>query len=149
MRCASQLSGTRKTIGLNRVRRIAAAILLWGAFVVMTSATPVLAQSPTPTPTPTPTASPIPVPTPTSTNYDQSAGSSALNLGSNFLERLGNQASGGVNRVFRTNPGGGGASASPENPRDRTCVEGYGLSVRTVRAGVFVGGKRKTLCAGA
>jgi uncharacterized protein with beta-barrel porin domain len=142
MRCASQLSGTRQMIGLDRVRRIAAAIAF--ALVVMLSATSGFAQSPTPTPTPTPTASPTPVPTPTSTNYDQSAGNSALDLGSNFLERLGNQASGGVNRAFRTNPGGGGASASSEDPRYRAWFEGYGISVRTDAQGDFVGDKRKT-----
>jgi uncharacterized protein with beta-barrel porin domain len=140
MRCTSQLSETRQTIGLDRVRRIAAVIAM--ALVLMMSATAGFAQSPTPTPTPTPTASPTPVPT--ATNYDQSAGNSALNLGSNFLERLGNQASGGVNRAFRTNPGGGGASASTEDPRYRTWFEGYGLSVRTDAQGDFVGDKRTT-----
>lgn len=142
MRCTSQLSGTRQTIGLDRVRRIVATIAL--AFVVMMFVTPGFAQSPTPTPTPTPTASPTPVPMPTSTNYDLSAGNSALNLGSNFLERLGNQASGGVNRAFRTNPGGGGASQTTEDPRYRTWVEAYGISVRTDAQGDFVGDKRKT-----
>ena len=141
MRCITQLSGTRQTIGLNRVRRIMAAI----AFVVMMcAATSGLAQSPTPTPIPTPTASPTPVPMPTSINDDQSAGNSALNLGSNFLERLGNQASNGFNRVSRTNPGGGGASAATEDPRYRTWFEGYGVSVRTDAQGDFVGDKRKT-----
>jgi uncharacterized protein with beta-barrel porin domain len=145
MRCASQLSGTRQAIGLDRVRRIAAAIMMAFALVVtMLAATPVFAQSPTPTPTPTPTPSPTPIPMPTSTNYDQSAGNSALNLGSNFLERLGTQASGGVNRAFRTNPGGGGASASTEDPRYRTWFEGYGISVRTDAQGDFAGDKRKT-----
>ena len=33
-----------------------------------------------------------------------------INLGSNFLERLGDQASGGFGRASRSNPGGGGAS---------------------------------------
>jgi uncharacterized protein with beta-barrel porin domain len=141
MRCITQLSGTRQTIGLNRVRRIMAAI----AFVVMMcAATSGFAQSPTPTPIPTPTASPTPVPMPTSINDDQSAGNSALNLGSNFLERLGNQASNGFNRVSRTNPGGGGASAATEDPRYRTWFEGYGVSVRTDAQGDFVGDKRKT-----
>lgn len=159
MCCTSQLSGTRQTIGLDRVRRVAAvaartiaaksfaaksfAVMVL-ALVAMMSATPGFAQSPTPTPTPTPTASPTPVPMPTSTNYDLSAGNSALNLGSNFLERLGNQASGGVNRAFRTNPGGGGASASTEDPRYRTWFEGYAISVRTDAQGDFVGDKRKT-----
>lgn len=149
MCCTSQPSRTRQTIGLAGVRRIITAIAMAFALLVMVSAaTPGFAQSPTPspspTPTPTPTPSPTPIPMPNSTNYDQSAGNSALNLGSNFLERLGNQASGGVNRAFRTNPGGAGASAGTEDPRYRTWFEGYGISVRTDAQGDFVGDKRKT-----
>ncbi|UPT84142.1 autotransporter outer membrane beta-barrel domain-containing protein [Bradyrhizobium barranii subsp. apii] len=144
MRCALQLSGTRQTVGLGRVRRIAAALVMAFGLVVMMSATSAFAQSPTPTPTPTPTPAPSPTPMPTATNYDQSAGNSALNLGSNFLERLGNQASSGVNRASRTNPGGGGASASTEDPLYRTWFEGYGISVRTDAQGDFLGDKRKT-----
>lgn len=142
MRCALQPFGIRRTIGLDRVRRIVTVIAIAFTLVVIMSATPSFAQSPTPTPTPTPTASPTP--TPTATNYDQSAGNSALNLGSGFLERLGNQASGGINRVSRTNPGGGGASESTEDPRYRTSYEGYGISIRTDAQGDFVGDKRKT-----
>jgi len=91
------------------------------------------AQSPTPTPTPTPTASPTPVPTPLLTN-----------LGSNFLERLGNQSSNGFNRLQRTNPGGGGASESTEAPRYRTWFEGYGNFAKNGAIGDFVGDSRKT-----
>lgn len=146
MRCAFQPTRIRQTIGLDRIRRIVTAIAMTLAVVGMIPATSAFAQTPTPTasPTPTPTPSPTPVPVPTATNYDQSAGNSALNLGSNFLERLGNQASGGVNRAFRTNPGGGGASVSTEDPRYRTWYEGYGVSVRTDPQGDFVGDKRKT-----
>jgi uncharacterized protein with beta-barrel porin domain len=153
MSCPLQPSGTLQTIGLDRVRRIVTAIAMAFVFVVMISAaTPALAQSPTPTPTPTPTPSPTPIPTPspspipvpTSINYDQSAGNSTLNLGSGFLERLGNQASGGFNRAFRSNPGGGGASEGTEDPRFRTWFEGYGVAVRTDAQGDFVGDKRKT-----
>lgn len=154
MRCALQPSGLRQAIGLDRVRRIVTAIAMAFAVVVMMPATSGFAQSPRPTPTPTPTASPTPTPTPSptatptpspsATNYDQSAGNSALNLGSNFLERLGNQASSGVDRVSRTNPGGGGASESADDPRYRTWYEGYGVSVRTDPQGDFVGDKRKT-----
>jgi uncharacterized protein with beta-barrel porin domain len=136
MSCPSQPSGTRQTIGPDRIRRIAAAIAMVLAFVVVMTATPSFAQRRPPVPPPTPS--------PTSTNYDQSAGNSTLDLGSNFLERLGTQASGGVNRAFRTNPGGGGASASTEDPRYRTWFEGYGISVRTDAQGDFVGDKRKT-----
>jgi uncharacterized protein with beta-barrel porin domain len=110
-----------------------------GAFVsaLMMTATPGFAQIAPPVPPP-------PTPSPTSTNYDQAAGNSTLDLGSGFLERLGNQASGGFNRAFRSNPGGGGASASTEDPRYRTWFEGYGISVRTDAQGDFVGDKRKT-----
>jgi uncharacterized protein with beta-barrel porin domain len=135
MSCPSQPSGTRQTTGLDRVRRVAIAMAV--AFVAMMSAaTPGFAQSPTPTPTPTPIPSPTPIPVPSATTLD---------LGSNFLERLGNRASGGIDRSLRTNPGGGGASESTEDPRYRTWFEGYGISVRTDAQGDFVGDKRKTV----
>lgn len=140
MRCTLQLSGKRRVIGGDRVRRTAAKVASAIVLGLVTTAAPVLAQVAPPLPPPPP-----PTPSATSTNYDQSAGNSALNLGANFLERLGNQASGGVNRAFRTNPGGGGgASASAEDPRYRTWFEGYGISVRTDAQGDFVGDKRKT-----
>jgi uncharacterized protein with beta-barrel porin domain len=85
------------------------------------------------------------VPTPTAINFEQSAGNTTLNLGSGFLERLGNQASNGFDRVSRTNPGGGGASEAAEAPRYRTWFEGYGITMRTDAQGDFVGDKRKTL----
>jgi uncharacterized protein with beta-barrel porin domain len=135
-------------IGLDRVRRIVSAIAVAIAVVAMMPATSGFAQTPTPTPTPTPAArprpTPSPTPSPTSTNYNQSAGNSTLDLGSGFLERLGNQASSGINRASRTNGGGGGASESAEDPRFRTWYEGYGMSVRTDAQGDFVGDKRKT-----
>jgi uncharacterized protein with beta-barrel porin domain len=140
MRCTLQLSGTRRVIGGDRVRRTTAKVASAIVFGLATTAAPVLAQVAPPLPPPPP-----PTPSATSTNYDQSAGNGALNLGSNFLERLGNQASGGVNRAFRTNPGGGGASAGAEDPRYRTWFEGYGISVRTDAQGDFVGDKRKTV----
>ncbi|MBR0849731.1 autotransporter outer membrane beta-barrel domain-containing protein [Bradyrhizobium diazoefficiens] len=151
MSCPSQPSGTRQSIGLDRIRRIVTAIAM--TFITMTLAVvvtisvaaPALAQSPTPTPTPTPTPSPTPVPMPTSINYGQSAGNTTLNLGSGFLERLGNQAANGFERAFRTNPGGGGASEATGDPRYRTWFEGYGISVRTDAQGDFVGDKRKTV----
>lgn len=137
MRCTSQLSGTRQVIGADRVRLTTARIASTVVLGLMATAAPGFAQVAPPLPPP-------PTPTPSSTNYDQSAGNSALDLGSSFLERLGNQASGGVNRAFRTNPGGGGASVSTEDPRYRTWFEGYGISVRTDAQGDFVGDKRKT-----
>ncbi|MGY4288396.1 uncharacterized protein with beta-barrel porin domain [Bradyrhizobium sp. LM2.7] len=151
MCCLSQPSGTRPTIRLDRVLRITTAVAMaFALLVTMSAATPGFAQSPLPSPTPTPTPSPTPTPTPmptptsSSANYDRSAGNATLNLGSGFLERLGNQASGGFNRAFRTNPGGGGASESTEDPRYRTWFEGYGVSVRSDAQGDFVGDKRKT-----
>jgi len=141
MRCALQPFGTLQMIGLGRVRRLAAA-MAFALAVTMAAATPGFAQTPTPAASPTPP--PPPTPAPTSTNYNQSAGNSMLNFGSGFLERLGNQASNGFDRSFRTNPGGGGASASTEDPRYRTWFEGYGISVRTDAQGDFVGDKRRT-----
>jgi hypothetical protein len=42
------------------------------------------------------TPSPSPSPTPIAMNYEQSVGNTTPNLGSSFLERLGNQASNAV-----------------------------------------------------
>jgi len=138
MCCTSQLSATPQDVGPDRAREIAAPVataLALALVVTMSVVTPGFAQ-----------VAPPPPPTPSviSTNYDQSARSSTLDLGSNFLERLGNRASNGFDRTFRTNPGGGGASASTEDPRYRTWFEGYGISVRTDAQGDFVGDKRKT-----
>jgi len=85
-----------------------------------------------------------PNPTPTVINSDLSAGSLVTNLGSNFLERLGNQATGGFERMSRTNPDGGGASENTEAPRYRTWFEGYGISARNGAVGDFVGDRRQT-----
>ena len=76
-------------------------------------------------------------------NADLSAGATVTNLGSSFLERLGNQASNGFNRMSRNNPGGGGASEAAEAPRFRTWFEGYGISARNDAIGDFVGDRRK------
>lgn len=75
-------------------------------------------------------------------NSTVSAGATVTNLGSNFLERLG--TSNGFSRMLRTNPGGGGASASTEAPRYRTWFEGYGISATNGPLGLFVGDVRKT-----
>jgi uncharacterized protein with beta-barrel porin domain len=76
-------------------------------------------------------------------NADVSAGATVTNLGSNFLERLGNQASNGFNRMSRNNPGGG-ASEAAEAPWFRTWFEGYGISARNDPIADFVGDRRKT-----
>lgn len=77
-------------------------------------------------------------------NSSVSAGSTVTNLGSNFLERLNNQATNGFNRMSRNNPGGGGASEATEAPRYRTWFEGYGMSATNSAVGDFVGDRRKT-----
>jgi uncharacterized protein with beta-barrel porin domain len=91
-----------------------------------------------------PTPTPTPSPTPTSINSNISAGTAVTNLGSNFLERLGNQATNGFGSALRNNPGGGGASEATEGPRYRTWGEAYGISARTGAQGDFVGDRRQT-----
>jgi uncharacterized protein with beta-barrel porin domain len=145
MCCRPQPFG-RQTIRLLRLRRTAcaiAAVLTIGLAAVP----PAHAQSPTPVPVPSasPSPTPTPSPTPNAIAYDRSAGNTTLNLGSSFLERLGNQASNGFDRSFRNNPGGGGASADTEAPRYRSWLEGYGIAARTDAQGDFVGDKRRTL----
>ena len=78
-----------------------------------------------------PTPPPPPTPSPTDINSDLSAGAAVTNLGSNFLERLGDQASYGFGRALRSNPGGGGASEATDAPRLRTWAEANGIWART------------------
>jgi uncharacterized protein with beta-barrel porin domain len=66
------------------------------------------------------------------------------NLGSNFLERLGNQATSGFRKAMGSNPAGGGASESTDQPPFRTWGEAYGISARTGAIGDFVGDRRTT-----
>jgi uncharacterized protein with beta-barrel porin domain len=66
------------------------------------------------------------------------------NLGSNFLERLGNQATNGFGRALRSNPGGGGASEATEAPPFRSWAEIYGISASNSTQGDFVGDRRQT-----
>ncbi len=87
---------------------------------------------------------PTPIPTPTSVNSDISAGSTVANLGSNFLERLGSQATNGFGSALRNNPAGGGASESSDPPTFRTWGEAYGISARTGAQADFVGDNRST-----
>ncbi|MBX9711238.1 MAG: autotransporter outer membrane beta-barrel domain-containing protein [Xanthobacteraceae bacterium] len=72
-----------------------------------------------------------------------SAAAGQLDLGSNFLQRLGREAAYGY--VQRDNSGGGGASQSIAAPRYRSWYELYGQSAQTGPQGVFVGDKRKTI----
>jgi uncharacterized protein with beta-barrel porin domain len=77
-------------------------------------------------------------------NSDIAATNTVTNLGSSFLERLGNQATGGFGTAVRNNPGGGGASEATEGPRFRTWGEAYGISARTGAQADFVGDRRQT-----
>jgi uncharacterized protein with beta-barrel porin domain len=74
----------------------------------------------------------------------RAAGAAVTDLGSNFLERLGNQATHGFNSAMRNNPGGGGATEAAEAPRFRAWGEAYGISARTGPLGFFVGDQRQT-----
>jgi uncharacterized protein with beta-barrel porin domain len=93
---------------------------------------------------PPPPAPPPPVPVPTAANSDMSAGATVTNLGSTFLERLGGQATSGFRNALRSNPGGGGAPESTEDPRFRTWGEAYGISSTTAAQGTFAGDRRQT-----
>jgi uncharacterized protein with beta-barrel porin domain len=109
--------------------------------VVIPPAPPV---PPPPAPPPTPAPALSPVPTSISINSDLSAGAAVQNLGSNFLERLGNQATNGFGSASRSNPGGGGASAATEEPKYRTWGEAYGISTKNEAQPNFVGDQRVT-----
>jgi uncharacterized protein with beta-barrel porin domain len=82
---------------------------------------------------------------PTQINSDLSSGTQVLNLGSNFLERLGDQASNGFVRGSRSNPAGGGASEASEGPRYRSWGELYGISATIGTQGDFLADKRRTV----
>ena len=91
---------------------------------------------------------PAPAPTPTAgitiISSDISSNQTAGNLGSNFLERLTGQATNGIDRIGRNNPGGGGAPAATEAPKFRAWVEGYGIGSKTDTQGDFAGDRRTT-----
>lgn len=93
---------------------------------------------------PEPTPTPIPTPSPGIISSDLSAGQAASDLGSNFLERLGGQATNGTNRMARTNPGGGGASEAAAAQQFRVWGEAYGIAARSEAQGDFVGDRRTT-----
>jgi uncharacterized protein with beta-barrel porin domain len=93
---------------------------------------------------PPPPPPPSPPPSPSIPASDLSSGAAITNLGSNFLERLGDQASGGFGRASRSNPGGGGASEALDAPGFRTWGEAYGISSKTGPQANFVGDDRTT-----
>lgn len=72
-----------------------------------------------------------------------SAGAGLLDLGGNFLQRLGREASTGY--ALRDNSGGGGAAQDMAAvPLYRGWLEGYGISARTGAQGDFTGDRRTT-----
>lgn len=79
----------------------------------------------------------------TDNNTQFSAGAAQFDIGSNFLQRLGREATYGF--AARDNSGGGGASQSSAEPLYRTWAETYGIRARTAAQGTFVGDKRGTL----
>src|ERR1700723_199467 len=87
---------------------------------------------------------PPPPPSPSIPASALSSGAAIVNLVSNFLERLGEQASGGFGRASRSNPGGGGASEALDGPAFRTWGEAYGISSKTGPQANFVGDDRTT-----
>jgi uncharacterized protein with beta-barrel porin domain len=84
---------------------------------------------------------------PTSFFNDNTAQTSALlatlDLGSNFLQRLGKNSTFGGNKAGNSNPAGGGAPSN-EQPRFRSWAEVYGLVSDTDAKGSFVGDRRTT-----
>lgn len=114
--------------------------VLFAAFAVIStfSAPRALAQV-------APPANSLPiVVTPSIPMTDLSAGAGITNLGSGFLERLGDQASGGFGRAVRNNPGGGGASEALDGPTFRSWAELYGISSKTGPQANFFGDERVT-----
>jgi uncharacterized protein with beta-barrel porin domain len=128
-------AGERRA-GNTVARTIAFSLVLGLAVAAAPSSVQAQARPPGPAPTP--------VPTPTEINSDFSAGATVTDLGSNFLERLGDQATSGFGRGLRNNPGGGGASEATEGPPWRSWAEAYGISARASAQGDFVGDRRQT-----
>jgi uncharacterized protein with beta-barrel porin domain len=138
MCCSLRPSRAERTgAGSGLAKAVAFGFVLGLAVVGASSAAP--AQSLVP-----PGRRPLPSPTPTSVDSDMSAGAAVTNLGSNFLERLGDQASSGFGRAWRSNPSGGGASEATDVSRFRTWGEVYGISGTTGAQADFVGDRRQT-----
>lgn len=82
-------------------------------------------------------------PNATDNNTQFSANAAQFDIGSNFLQRLGREATYGF--ATRDNSGGGGASQSTAEPLYRTWAESYGSSAHTAAQGTFVGDRRKAV----
>lgn len=117
-------------------RRLARALAI-AAVLVLGAISSASAQIlPAPAPTPTPGLTII--------SSEFSAANTAADLSSNFLERLSGQSTNSVNRIARTNPGGGGASQATEAPKMRIWGEAYGINAKTDAQGDFAGDRRMT-----
>jgi uncharacterized protein with beta-barrel porin domain len=136
MCCSPRPSRAKENGTGHRLARAAVVVVFGLAVAAASSATRAAEVLARPTPPPAPSRTDI--------DSDLSAGAAVASLGSNFLERLGNEASSGFWRTFRSNPGGGGASEGTDAPRFRTWGEGYGISVRTGPQLDFVGDRRQT-----
>ena len=134
MCCSSRPSRAKKSVVFRRLAKLV--FLLLAVPAASTLAQAQIAVAPPPPPPP--------LPVPTDINSDVSSGAAVADLGSSFLERLGNQATGGFNRNSRTNPGGGGASEAAQGPQFRAWGEAYGISATTGPLGFYVGDHRQT-----
>ena len=142
MRCSLRSSRAGKTgSGRPRIAAPMVAVTLSVMFVVASASTTAHAQVAAP-----PVPAPVPsTPNPNSVDSTLAAGAMVTDLGSSFLERLGDQASHGFGNTLRNNPGGGGASEATDTPlRFRTWGEAYGISTTTSAQGAFVGDHRRT-----
>ena len=142
MCCSSRPSRAKETRTGRRL--VGAVAIVFGILLAVAAASPPARAQNTPRPPTPPPPTPPPTPSPTDINSDLSGGAAVTNLGSNFLERLGNQASYGFGRALRNNPGGGGASEATDAPRFRAWAEAYGIWARTGAQGDFVGDRRQT-----
>jgi uncharacterized protein with beta-barrel porin domain len=142
MRGSSRSSRAQKTGAAGRFAR--AVGVAFGLILAVAAAPSAHAQGARVPAPPAPAPAPAPSPTPSSINSDISAGSTVTDLGSSFLERLGNQATNGFGRALRSNPAGGGASEATEAPPFRSWAEIYGISASNSTQGDFAGDRRQT-----
>jgi uncharacterized protein with beta-barrel porin domain len=141
MRCLFRPPPTGKTGNGRRCSAtLMATVTLGVMFLVASTAAHAQVVAPPP-----PQPPPAPVPAANSVDSTLAAGATVTDLGSSFLERLGNQASRGFGNTVRNNPGGGGASEATDTPlRFRTWGEAYGIWTTTSAQGAFVGDHRRT-----
>jgi hypothetical protein len=136
--------GQSRAKGARRQRMVSSAIAFLFVLTIAVAAVSSAARAASVALPPPATPAPTPSPSRTGIDFDLSARATLTNLGSNFLERLGNQATSGLGCAFRNNPGGGGASEATDGPRYRGWGEAYGISTRTGAQLDFVGDRRQT-----